>query len=79
MILKLTFRNNTNQTYYYKMAAPTDADSPTNNGANKKRFKVKKVCMSNETTAVILIYNKLTSLNVSTNMMGSYINPLLTA
>lgn len=78
MILKLTFLNNTNQTYHYKMAATMDVDSPANNGASKKRFEVKKVCMSDETTAVILIYNKSASLNVSNNMT-SYINSLLTA
>lgn len=60
------------------MATAMDVDSAANNGASKKRFEVKKVCMSNETTAVKLIYNKLTSLNVSTSMT-SYINPLLTA
>lgn len=78
MILKLTFLNHTNQTYHYKMAAAMDVDSLANNGASKKRFEVQKACMSNETTAVMLIYNKLTSLNVSTNMT-SYINSLLTA
>lgn len=78
MILKLTFLNNTNQTYHYKMATAMDVDSPANNGASKKRFEVKKVCMSHGTTAVILIYDKLISLNVRTNMT-SYINSLLTA
>lgn len=56
MILRVTFLDNTfNQTSLYKMAAAMDVDTPANNGASKKRFELKKVSMSNETTAVVYL------------------------